>query len=187
MRRPLHLVLTLGTVVLLTLTLHAGGKKKKHPFDLFNHEMHTPLFEAAGTACETCHADPDSYGDRKKVNRLGCHTCHNSPNPPLPASQDCARCHADGFPKPENHKVDWLNKHQVYAKQNPAECRQCHANQVFCTNCHQRRDTIQETVHRRNFRFFHSITARANPRKCATCHITNFCQDCHATGGSSKR
>jgi hypothetical protein len=42
-------------------------------------------------------------------------------------------------------------------------------------------------MHRRNFKFFHSIEARANPRRCSACHTVNFCQECHAGRGSSKR
>ena len=63
----------------------------------------------------------------------------------------------EGVPKPDNHLVDWLGKHQVYAKQNLEECQSCHTNQMFCANCHERRDTVQQTVHRRNFRISHSI------------------------------
>ncbi len=162
-------------------------KEKKHPYDFYNHEMHMPLFEAANVACDRCHADPDSYGNRKKVNPQGCHTCHRDPNPPLPATQDCKLCHKAGPPKPQSHQVDWLNKHQVYAKTKADNCTQCHQNEMFCINCHQRRDTIQEVMHRRNFKFFHSIEARANPRKCTTCHTINYCQTCHEGRGNSSK
>src|SRR3989338_4647452 len=172
--------------VLLALPLAA--KKKLHPFDIYNHEMHTSLFEAASVACDHCHADPESFTDRKKVNRLGCHLCHNNPKAPLPASNDCLRCHEPGkFEKPRTHKVDWVGRHQSLAKQNPAECASCHTNPMFCLDCHKRRDTVQERMHKRNFKFFHSIEARANPRKCDACHTVNFCQDCHAGQGRSKR
>lgn len=174
---------------LLFAGFSAGAKEKKkfHPFDVYDHEMHTPIFEGSSVACETCHADPDSYGDRKKVNPLGCHKCHNSPKPIMDVTKPCNTCHIEGFPKPKSHKVDWIGRHQIYAKQNPKECTQCHANPMFCIDCHQRRDTVQEKMHRRNFRFFHSIEARGNPRKCDACHTVNFCQECHSGRGTSKR
>lgn len=182
----LRTVIVLVTALLVILP--AQARKKRHPFDLFNHEFHTSLFEAASFSYENCHADPDSFTDRKKVNRLGCHLCHNHPNPPLPAAQDCNRCHVDGkFPKPDSHKTSWVERHQVEAKADPASCQQCHSNQIFCINCHQRRDTVQERVHRRNFKFFHSIQARANPRKCDACHTVDYCQKCHSGKGDSSQ
>lgn len=178
-----------AAAVILTGT--AEAKKPIHPFDLFTpevHEMHTGLFEMAKVPCETCHADPDSFGNREKINRLGCHTCHNNPKPPVDAGQDCGRCHIGGkFPKPSSHKAGWISKHEIFAKQNPQECAQCHRNSMFCLDCHQRRDTIQQRVHRRNFRFSHSIEARFNPRKCDACHRVNYCQQCHAGRGNSKK
>lgn len=165
----------------------AREKKKTHPFDSFDHEMHMGLFEGASVACETCHPTQEAYGDRSKMNRTGCHQCHNSPKPILPATSDCALCHKPGGPKPSNHKVDWLAKHQVYAKQDPKLCASCHANAMFCVQCHARRDTVQQSMHRRNFRFFHSIEARANPRRCDACHVVTFCQDCHAGKANSGR
>ena len=83
--------------------------------------------------------------------------------------------------------MDWVGRHQSLAKQNPAECASCHTNPMFCLDCHKRRDTVQERMHKRNFKFFHSIEARANPRKCDACHTVTYCQECHSGRGSSKR
>lgn len=166
----------------------AKEKKVKHPFDLFDHEMHTGLFEMANIQCELCHADPESFGDREKINRLGCHTCHNNKDAPLPATQECTVCHIGGkFPKPESHKSGWIAKHEAYAKQNPENCSQCHRDAMFCIDCHKRRDTVQQRVHKRDFKFFHSIEARANPRKCDACHTVTYCQQCHSGKGDAKR
>ena len=176
--------------VMLLLILPLGvafskAKKTPHPFDLFDHEMHTGLFEMGNISCDLCHADPDSFNDRSKINRLGCHTCHNNPNPPLPGTQECTVCHIGGkFPKPESHKTGWIGKHENYAKQNPEECAQCHRDRMFCIDCHKRRDTVQTRVHSRNFKFFHSIEARANPRKCDACHTVDYCQQCHSGRGN---
>lgn len=92
-----------------------------------------------------------------------------------------------GIPKPDSHQVNWLSRHQAAAKENLTECQACHTNQMFCADCHQRRDTVQERVHKRNFRVFHSIQARANPRRCDACHTVSYCQECHAGRGTSKR
>ena len=86
--------------------------------------------------------------------------------------------------KPENHWADWMAKHQIYAKSDPGSCTQCHVNANFCIDCHRRRDTVQERVHKRNFKLFHSIQARANPRKCDACHTVDYCQTCHAGRGT---
>lgn len=162
-------------------------KKKMSPFDVFVHDMHTPLFESVSFPCENCHADPESYGDREKINKQGCHLCHNSPTPAIPAPSDCKMCHADGVPKPQSHRSGWIAKHQSYAKTDPKSCLTCHPNQMFCIDCHGRRDTITTRMHRRNFRLFHSIDARANPRACDACHAITYCQDCHAGRGNSSK
>jgi len=179
-------VFSLAVSVLLVSSVSAK-RSKIHPFDVYNHEMHNGLFEAAGVSCDKCHADPASYGDRKKVNPMGCHGCHKDPNPPIPATRTCTMCHFDGIPKPMDHKVNWMEKHQVYGKNNPPSCNECHPNQMFCLDCHTKRQTVRERVHRRNFRFTHSVKARANPRSCDSCHTVNYCQECHSGRGSSKR
>jgi len=166
-------------LVFLLVATVAVAKKKPHPFDKFDHEMHMGFFEGT-LPCETCHPTDDAYGDREKMNRVGCHKCHNSPEPVIPATEDCKLCHAAGFPKPESHKASWIAKHPSYAKTNPDYCQQCHSNAMFCSDCHKRRDNVQEKMHRRNFKYFHSVEARANPRKCDSCHVLNFCQNCHA-------
>ena len=184
------LLISLLGVFLCLLHGEATAKKKQKPFDLFTrdvHEMHNSIFESAKISCETCHANPDSYTDFKKINKQGCHTCHKNENAPVPANNDCKLCHAGGFPKPDNHKSGWISKHQTYAKNNDTYCTQCHPNKMFCIDCHQRRDTIQQRVHRRNFKFYHSIEARANPRKCDVCHTASYCQTCHAGKDNSSK
>src|SRR3989338_6565410 len=131
--------------------------KKKHPFDFYDHDMHMTFFEAANVACETCHADPDSFTERSKVNAMGCHLCHNSAKPIIAATNKCTICHEGGAPKPITHLPDWKTKHQTFAKTDPESCQKCHTNANFCIKCHARRDTVQEVMHRRNFRYFHSI------------------------------
>lgn len=182
------LALSLSALLVSPVLVTAKGKKKAHPFDQYNHDMHTALFEGV-VECELCHKnDPDYTGNRDKINPLGCHVCHKDANPPLAGPKDCNICHVGGkFPKPESHRADWKAKHQVYAKQDPKYCAQCHQNSMFCIDCHKRRDTIDQKMHRRNFRYVHSIEARANPRRCEACHTIAFCARCHAGRGDSKR
>lgn len=80
--------------------------------------------------------------------------------------------------KPDSHRAGWNAGHQQAAKSDPSSCESCH-KAYFCVDCHQRRDTITQRVHRRNFLFYHSLEARANPRKCDECHRINYCTDCH--------
>jgi hypothetical protein len=79
---------------------------------------------------------------------------------------------------PDSHRAGWATGHQQVAKTDAASCNGCHKS-FFCIDCHQRRDTVTERVHKRNFKFYHSIEARTNPRKCDTCHKITFCTDCH--------
>lgn len=79
---------------------------------------------------------------------------------------------------PESHRSGWASGHQQAAKSDAASCKSCH-KPFFCVDCHQRRDTVTERVHKRNFKFYHSVEARANPRKCDACHRLSFCADCH--------
>ncbi|MBI2975217.1 MAG: hypothetical protein HYY43_06480 [Deltaproteobacteria bacterium] len=81
--------------------------------------------------------------------------------------------------KPDSHRAGWATGHQQAAKTDAASCNGCH-KKFFCIDCHQRRDTVTERVHKRNFKFYHSIEARTNPKKCDTCHKITFCTDCHA-------
>ena len=196
MKKSVFIVLLgISALVLVWDAGVAKDKKKNHPFDVFTeeiHQMHSEGFFTGVISCETCHVTDDSYErGAHKVNRTGCHLCHNpapGQKPRLEAPKTCNLCHVGGqFPKPQTHQTNWLAKHQIYAKQDPQSCTQCHSNQMFCLDCHKKRETSQQRVHRRNFRSFHSIEARANPRRCDACHTVNYCQECHSGRGSSKR
>lgn len=177
---------TVANKILFFVLLLAGPVEAapQHPFDLYDHEMHFAFFEAAKVPCEMCHTTPESYTDRTKIYPLGCHNCHNSSKPLMEgATQECKACHLSGIPKPSSHRAGWIEKHQTYAKMNPSSCNQCHTNKMFCIDCHGRRDSVQQRMHNRNFRFFHSIEARANPHKCDACHTVTYCQECHSGRG----
>lgn len=163
-----------------TLTGFAKERGRYHPFDVYDHQKHFPRFAQYNFACDNCHADPQSFTDRTKVNRLGCHICHQAPNPPAPAPQECNLCHKDGkLPRPEFHDASWLQQHPARAKAEPKLCANCHQSVMFCVDCHSRRDAIQRRMHDLNFRLYHSVEARANPHRCDACHRPNFCTNCH--------
>lgn len=182
-RRILSL-LVIGVVAFALFLPPAQGKKKErkefHPFDVYDHPKHFVIFAMNNFACDNCHTDPASYKDRAKINRLGCHMCHQSLNPVVKtAPQDCNICHKEGIPRPEFHDSSWLQQHQMRAKAEPKLCASCHRSVMFCVDCHQRRDNIQRRMHDLNFRLYHSVEARANPHKCDACHRPMFCTNCH--------
>ena len=51
---------------------------------------------------------------------------------------------------PDSHRAGWKVKHQQAAKSDAASCNGCH-KPFFCVDCHQRRDTVTEQVHKNNF------------------------------------
>lgn len=151
------------------------------PLDLYIHFKHFERFNAFGVPCALCHQTPDSF-NRQKVNRMGCHHCHNNPQSPSSkaARFKCTTCHKNLLQvRPENHNLSWIERHQSIAKQDKQYCYKCHKS-FFCTECHQNRDFVNKRMHSRNFRYYHSIEARSNPRTCTNCHQKTFCKDCHA-------
>ena len=155
--------------------------KAGSPLDLFNHETHHEYFGSLNIECTLCHKTDDSY-TREKVNKLGCHHCHNNAQSPSKkaARFKCITCHKDITKvKPAGHNLNWLSRHQTEAKANKNNCLKCHQS-YFCTQCHQQRTSIDNKVHDRSYKFYHSIDARANPQKCGRCHQVNFCKSCRA-------
>lgn len=167
-------------IILNVLNLPAWAETMS-VLDMYNHEKHTPLFEAANIKCTLCHQNSKSY-NRTQVNLQGCHKCHNNPKAPMPGPSECSLCHNKTLDpiKPRNHTASWPRIHGAFATQDSQKCNICHATN-FCVDCHQQRDTIRQTMHPRNFRMIHSIEARANPARCDTCHVVNFCTNCHTT------
>ncbi len=169
--------------LLCCVSVPAWGAQRPHLLEKFDHEMHTGFFESAeGISCETCHPAGAEFG-RDTVDLRGCHRCHNNPkDPPIPATNDCNLCHGPTLQplKPHSHTKAWQRVHPAVAKRDAAQCATCHGVSD-CVDCHQQRDTVRETMHRRNFRFFHSIEARANPARCDRCHTVNYCTECHQT------
>lgn len=172
------LVIILGIVFVATASTVVGDDRM-HLLDLYNHEAHNDIFQAANFDCKNCHPTDNSF-TRSKVDLTGCHKCHNTSNPPAPAAQDCARCHNDNLQpiRPKTHGASWSRIHGAYAKKNGATCTTCH-RQNWCVDCHQQRDSIRQTMHPRNYLFYHSIEARANPARCDRCHVVNYCTSCH--------
>lgn len=157
-------------------------KQVNVPLDLYNHNKHFARFGQYGVNCSLCHKTPDSY-NREKVDRMGCHYCHNNGQSPAPkaARFKCITCHKDlSQIKPDNHRLNWVDRHQTTAKSDKNYCYKCHKS-YFCIDCHQKRDFVEKRMHTRNFRYYHSIVVRSNPRTCSNCHQRNFCKNCHAS------
>jgi hypothetical protein len=157
-------------------------KQNTSPFDLYDHDKHFLRFAEFDVDCTMCHQTDDSYS-REKVNKMGCHHCHNNSKSPSPKAKKykCITCHKDlSKVKPDNHKLSWISRHQTIAKQDKRSCLKCHKG-FFCTDCHQKRDFNNKRNHSRLFRYFHSIEARSNPNSCTSCHKTSFCKDCHVS------
>ncbi len=179
-------VLFLGFVLVFVFAgLAAQAKlpspKAGDPMALFDHNKHHEYFSKLSTSCEVCHKTQDSY-TRDKVEKLGCHACHNNAQSPSAKAKKfkCITCHKDlKKVKPENHYLNWMSVHQTTAKQGKKDCLKCHKS-FDCTSCHQQRDTINQKIHSRNYRYYHSIEARSNPQKCDRCHKVSYCKECHA-------
>lgn len=156
-------------------------KQVSKPIDLYNHQKHFPRFAQYGIQCDLCHKTPDSFVNKEKIDRMGCHHCHNNEISKVPeaARFKCITCHKDlSQVKPDNHQLNWIDRHQAIAKQDKDFCLKCHKT-FFCTDCHQNRDFEDKRMHTRGFRYYHSIVARSNPRTCSNCHQMSFCESCH--------
>ncbi len=153
------------------------AKSKKAAIkELFNHEMHTEIFTSSNVDCKVCHVD-DQY-EWKKMDKGGCHKCHNSKEPIIPATSTCTMCHDKYKVKPSSHKINWVLEHKPMAQARPAECKACHGDR-FCMKCHEERNQIMLNMHKRNYKYFHSIDARLDPKKCDRCHTMSYCTLCH--------
>lgn len=171
------ILLVIAGVSLPLFSIQAKLKRTLHPKDMYDHTMHTELFNAMEVPCESCHVN-DEY-EWAKMNKTGCHNCHKSAKY-MEAPNDCSMCHANWQVIPPSHREGWKATHRAPAKADAKSCKSCHADR-FCINCHQQRSTIQLVEHKRNYRYFHSVDVRSNPGKCGSCHVTAFCTNCHSS------
>lgn len=163
-------------LMVVASTAVLAKSKKAVIKELFNHDMHTEIFTGSNVACDLCHVKDQYTWD--KMDKGGCHKCHNSPKPVMPATSRCQMCHEKYKVKPTNHTVAWQSEHKTFANAKPDECKACH-NDRFCIKCHEQRDDVGLNVHKRNYRYFHSIDVRLDPKKCDRCHDISFCTKCH--------
>ena len=164
-------------------------EKRNNRTDLYYpHNAHMKVMEKEGDSCLLCHSfnankitDLDQL---KKLNTIAneplegiCHSCHVVK---LTAPWDCNLCHNDPAEIwPNDHNFDYLNHHAEDARLDESECRTCHIDASFCTDCHFRRDPVQRRVHTMAYRASHGIEARLNASYCSSCHRASYCSDCH--------
>ena len=168
----------LSLIVIMVCVCTASHAKSKSAIikELFDHEMHTGLFNSSKVPCDTCHVK-DQY-EWKKMDHTGCHKCHYSKTPIIPATGTCSICHEKYRVKPSSHKVNWRLEHKTAAQADKNLCLGCHEDR-FCIKCHEERNMIMLNMHKRNYRYFHSIDARLDPKKCDRCHTVAYCTACH--------
>ena len=163
-------------------------QREKRADIYYPHKLHMKAMSQAGDPCLLCHPfNKNNVTDLKLLKRLNtianeplkaiCHDCHVDK---LSAPWRCDLCHQDPATIwPENHRFDYRHHHAEDARLDQGECRQCHIDLSFCTDCHFRRDSSQRRVHGVGYRTLHGIDARINAASCGRCHNNRYCRDCH--------
>ncbi|MGA9752866.1 MAG: NapC/NirT family cytochrome c [Acidobacteriota bacterium] len=135
---------------------------------------HTGLREA-GYQCLTCHANISHPGTRPDVSRVSqnpmsiCARCHDGVKLP----DTCSTCHVDGVPPANSPKIP------IPLKLTAAQCRECHQQKSFCTECHHG----LEMPHPAGWTKAHGqVVLDRGKDVCAACHTDKdptFCIRCH--------
>jgi len=154
----------------------------------YPHKAHYATMEEEGDSCLLCHSFQKNaeHDDKKRapLNTIAnepleaiCHDCHLTE---LRAPWRCDVCHDDVTKIwPADHNSGYIQNHAEDSKQNADECRTCHVDQKFCTDCHFRRDTFGSGYHPLGYRSKHGLEARMMPANCSKCHNYFYCRDCH--------
>ncbi len=165
-------------------------RKDMKPDLYYPHKIHMKVMKAKGDSCMLCHTfmrneidEPDLL---KKITRIAnepakaiCHECHVVD---INAPSRCDICHLDiNAITPESHNYNYKYNHSEDSRSNESECRNCHINISFCTDCHFRRDTGQRNVHMMGYLNSHGIDSRIDPAACGRCHNASYCSDCHGS------
>ena len=163
-------------------------KRNQRPDLYYPHNAHMAVMEKEGDSCMLCHPfNSNSVTDLEQLKKLNvianepleaiCHECHVVK---LTAPWRCDLCHHDSRDIwPSDHNFDYLIHHGEDARLDEGECRQCHIDVAFCTDCHFRRDPLQRRAHTLGYRATHGIEARMNAAYCSRCHNARYCSDCH--------
>ncbi len=132
---------------------------------------HPEAAEVEVGRCANCHAQPS------------CRTCHLEAE----VTEIAALPHpiADGAPGVFQsealavHPVGFTGTHGAEAAASEQTCWSCHADQVFCVDCHE--GPSEARFHVGNFRERHGVLAYGGEQDCSSCHSTEaFCRACHA-------
>lgn len=147
---------------------------------------HTGVADADGANCSTCHTS-DS-----------CRTCHLEPvpvpvaslmhlDPALNAGHDTVTAPgAEVIARaPESHEsAFFMERHGTVAAVESQSCGTCHAEENFCSSCHDRQMEGGAVYHAPNYTLSHAAEAANQVTECATCHNTAaFCRECHTQAG----
>lgn len=185
-------------VVSLPLLAAAGAAEKKEKSwwerrqertDIFYpHNAHQEVMKKGGDACLLCH--PFSGTDIRDIERLRainvianeplqaiCHSCHVSGQT---APWRCELCHDQ--PRkiwPDDHNYNYIARHGEDARRDESQCRECHLDLSFCSDCHLRRDASRHRVHPLAYLSAHGLEARFDTAGCGRCHNAAYCSDCH--------
>lgn len=162
-------------------------QRNKRPDLYYPHNVHMAVMEKEGDSCFLCHPfNKNKITDLEQLKKLNiianepleaiCHECHVVK---LTAPWHCELCHPDSRTIwPNDHNFNYIAHHSEDARLNESECRQCHIDTSFCTDCHFRRDPLRR-VHTLGYRTTHGIEARVNTASCGRCHNAHYCSDCH--------
>ena len=163
-------------------------KREKRPDIYYPHKPHMKTMKQGGDPCLLCHPfSKTDITDLKQIKPLSvianepleaiCHDCHMDK---LTAPWRCDLCHNDPTVIwPDDHNFNYLNHHGEDSRLDDGECRQCHIDVSFCTDCHFQRDSTQRQAHSLGYRASHGIDARINAASCGRCHNSGYCRDCH--------
>ncbi len=158
----------------------------------FPHNAHMAVMQQRGDLCMACHpftgTPKASLSQQQQLTQLAnepleaiCHECHVVERS---APLDCKVCHNDiNKVRPKDHGLilgkSYIQHHATAARQNESNCRRCHIQMSFCTDCHFRHNTTQGKKHHLGYRNQHGLDARLDAASCGRCHNTSYCRDCH--------
>jgi len=158
----------------------------------YPHQVHMQAMDEEGDSCMLCH----TFAKNKLVNEKQlkqittianepleaiCHDCHLDD---VRAPWRCNICHTDKTKIwPDDHNYDYIHQHNEDARNSENQCRSCHLDIAFCSDCHFRRtgagQGIGQDYHSMGYQSRHGIDARMMPSQCGRCHNSLFCSDCH--------
>jgi hypothetical protein len=154
----------------------------------FPHNAHLKIMQKRGDLCMACHpftgTPKTTLKQQRQLTQLAneplkaiCHQCHLLERS---APLDCKICHKNiNKIRPKDHGQNFIDFHGAEAKQNEAQCRSCHLEMSFCTNCHFQHNNNQHIKHPLGYRNQHGLDARLDATACGKCHNTHYCRDCH--------